>query len=53
MNRIRQRISKKYLIAGALVLAIAVLAVAAGFTVKANAAEEYWDVKSARKPWRF
>lgn len=49
MNHIRQRISKKLLIAGVLTLAIAVLAVIAGFTVKANATEEYWDVKIGTK----
>ncbi len=49
MNQFRQRISKKYLIAGVIALAIAVLAVIAGFTVKANATEEYWDVKIGTK----
>ncbi len=37
--------SKKYLIAGTLVLAISVLAVLAASTIRANASEDYWDVK--------
>ena len=37
--------SKKYMIAGIVILAIAVLAVLGTSTIKANASEDYWDVK--------
>lgn len=37
--------SKKYMIAGIVILAIAVLAVLGASTIKANASEDYWDVK--------
>lgn len=45
MNTMRQIKSKKYVIAGAVVLAISIFAVIVGFTVKVYASEEYYDVK--------
>lgn len=41
--------SKKYMIAGIVILAIAVLAVLGASTIKANASEDYWDVKIGEK----
>lgn len=45
MNLLKQIKSKKYVIAGAVVLAIAVLAVICVNTVQAHATQDYWDVK--------
>lgn len=49
MNILEQIKSKKYVIAGALVLAIAVLAAAVFTTVKTYAEEEYWAVQIGSK----
>ena len=49
MNILEQIKSKKYVIAGAFVLAIAVLGAAVFTTVKAYAVEEYWAVQIGSK----
>jgi len=49
MNSFEKTKSKKYLIAGAVVLAIAVLSVIGFKTIEANAAQDYWDVKIGEK----
>ncbi len=49
MNILEQIKSKKYVIAGAFVLAIAVLGAAVFTTVKAYACEEYWAVQIGSK----
>lgn len=49
MSFIRQHKSKKYMIAGVIALAIIILAVIGGFTLKSYASEEYYDVKIGTK----